>query len=248
MRTITLAFILAISAACTAQQGPFFVSSVQALSDTCKFSTGSGATPVQLAAIDTTIDVRADPALSIAVEVSGADDFSTSTSQPPVQVGGRLLAPAGKEHGIVQKVVLRYASKPAIPGINANTVDSYPLGGVLSGKTMMPIELFGPLLRSKLKDLSPSNEDTYALKVSFEVHGVLDQSQTPWHTPAYSMDLTLVNSDVTCAPPADNRFIRFPNATAPCYSAGVFRRVNPTDCCGLAPGTVDGRPGCDRSL
>lgn len=261
MRTfIVPLFFAAVSTGCAPQQGPFFISSVTKFPTNCEYpkSTSGSTSPTPLFSEPLTIDVRADPSYTVAAEISGADDFASTSAQPPVQVGGRTLSPGAKEHGIIQKVVLRYAFKtdgasgPAIRGITPNvTQDTYPLGGVVTPKMVVPVDLFGPLIRSKFADdgvVIPSNGELYPLRVSFEVHGVLDQSQTPWHTQAYSVDLTYVKSEVTCPAPGDQRFVRFQNASQTCFSQGVGRRIGQTDCCGLTPETVDGRPGCDIRL
>lgn len=245
MRTITLVSFVAI-AACTPQQGPFYISAVRSMDPgTCAVPMmGTGA---QVAGFFT-VDVRADPALWVLAEIGGNDDFASPTGQPSLTVGTRTLAAASREHGVVQKVLLRYASKPPIPGITANTVDTEALTGVLGTKTQLTVPLFGNILRSKLRDLVPSNDDTYDFNVSFEVHGILDQSGVAWHTPAYTLNMTLVNSEVNCAPPFDNRFKRFTDPRLFCASVGVTRRVLTSDCCELTPDQTNGTPGCDKRL
>jgi hypothetical protein len=241
--------------ACTPGNGPLFVSSVQnnvasvgMTGATC--ISGTGVTSMFL-------DVAATPAVEVAASISGHVQYFAA--QQPLVVGTtrQLASPATRERLIVQRVFLRYASKPAIPGLTATVTDSVPRTLILSSETkgdvQLSVPLFGANAQAKLAALAPSNTDSFQFTATFEIQGVTDPAGAEFRTPPMSIPITLVKSEVTCATPNDQRLKQFSNPAQParaCTFNGLNRRLNTGDCCLKVDAAGDpvidvNEPGCD---
>jgi hypothetical protein len=197
------------------------------------------------------VDVAAsDPDVRVLVRLEGQDLFTSATSQPPLTSGTRTLAPAGRDTARIEKVELRYASKPAIPGIVTGgareTVDTIALVAPATEDVLMPVPLFGREMVRRLNELGPDNEASYDVTVTFEVHGSMVLSGSTFRTSPTPFSVRVVKSQVTC-PGSDQRLARFEPAVVPALQAcsyfGVGRRFTDQQCCSNAANS--GRPGCE---
>lgn len=249
-KLVTISMLVAMSA-CTAGNGPFYVAAVRPINDaTCGVVTTK---EVFLSRFDL-VDVRAEPNVWVTAQLSGGAEFADMTAQPPLIItGGRTVAPASRDRGVVQRIVLRYASRPAIPGLTAAVTDIIPVEGLINSaggnELHMRVPLFGPNARAKLRDLAPSDEDSFQFSSSFEFQGVLDPSGAEWRAAPVSVPMTLVKSAFVCTDPVDQRVRTFAGGSR-CVSAGVNQvgstRVSAGSCCNNG-GMIDlSTPGCDR--
>lgn len=248
MRQFSILLSLLTVVGCTTGNSPLYVSRVRAIDQ--KTCIPLGETVLQ-GSFDL-IDVAADPQATVYAVLSGGPDFFAG--QPQQQVGTRLLAPAGRDGAIVQKIVLRYTSKPPIPGLSASVTDTILKTVTItkdSDEAFIPVELFGPNARAKLRALAPSNTDTYQFVTNFEFQGVTSLSNVEFKTSPIPIPMTLVKSEVTCSP-EDPRLKRF-STPQPCFSAGVETRLvgNTGLCCNAGIDSATGQPritaepGCD---
>lgn len=128
MTRTSLLSVACLVCSCGAPQGPISVRAIfpfvpdMATPPSCSLEAGDfGQGAFSL------VDVAAqDPDARILVELQGQAVFSQATSQPPLQVGTRILAPGGRDSARFERIELRYSSRPSIPGITANTVDTVP--------------------------------------------------------------------------------------------------------------------------
>lgn len=256
MRTSALLSLLLVSA-CAPQSGPLYVTSVQP-----NLVGMMGCEPPQNDALIVsgfgTIDVAAPPDLVVWANIGGMPQYFQVQSQPPliVNTGGQQqqIAASGRERLMLQRVVLRYSSRPAIPGLTATVTDTIPRSVPVtpeSTRVTMQIPLFGPNALARLAQLSPSNTDTYQFTSTFEIQGVSDPTGAEIKLQPVSMPMTLVKSEVTCAAPNDPRLKRYDNLTArSCTFIGALRRFSRGDCCNRvdASGNPEldlNTPGCD---
>jgi hypothetical protein len=194
------------------------------------------------------VDVAAqDPELSILVELSGSDLFAQNTSQPPLTLtGGRVLAGGGRDRPRVERVDLRYVSRPTIPGITANTVDSVRVTATANEDLLIPVPLFGREMTRRLNELPPDNAASYDVTVNFEFVGTMVLSGAPIRTESTPFSFRVVKSEVTCAG-TDTRLARFATGTPlqiqACSYFGVEQRFTANQCC--SNGVNAGQPGCE---
>jgi hypothetical protein len=249
--SITSALMMVGLSGCTAGNGPFYVVAVYPIIP----ATCSAAPPTTMGGGITrfaVMDVRAEPHLWVSAQLGGPTQFFDTVNQPPMTLfGGRQIAPPGRDRANVRNVVLRYSSRPPIPGLTATVTDTIPIAANLSadnlGQVSLPVPLFGPNARNKLRDLVESNEDTFDFTSTLEIQGVLDQSGAEWRTAPFSMPMTLVKSAFNCRDPnVDQRVRTFPGGQF-CNSLGVNQRVDANSCCDEPTGMpIPGVAGCDR--
>jgi hypothetical protein len=245
--------LLSLCSACSAGNGPLYLSSVRSSVP------GPGACTAAKDPVTSIglLDVAADPEVEVTAFITGMADFYNPEAQPRVITGSQQLAPASRERLLVQRVLLRYSSKPAIPGLTASITDT--VARTLALPPASPLEvpiqvpLFGPNVLKKLQALQASNTDSFAFTSTFEIQGVTQPSGAEFSTPPFSMPMTLVKTEVTCSTVNDQRLKRFSSATPQiraCSFIGLNKRFGPGDCCL----TVDAmgnpaldltQPGCD---
>ncbi|MBM4784038.1 MAG: hypothetical protein GQE15_40730 [Archangiaceae bacterium] len=248
MRQFSILLSLLTVVGCTSGTSPIYVSRLRALDpQTCAPLAEEFITP----GFDL-IDVAADPQASVFAVLSGGADFFSN--QPAQTVGTRTIAPTGRDGVMVQRIVLRYTSKPPIPGLAASVTDTIFKTVTItkeSEEAIITVPLFGPNARAKLRSLGASNTDTYQFVSTFEFQGVTTQSNFEFKTGAIPVPMTLVKSEVTCSP-EDPRLKRFTTPQT-CFSAGVNNRLvgNTALCCnaGIDPATgqprITAEAGCD---
>jgi len=238
-------------AACAPAQGPIYVEQIQPVQvagSSCNF------VPMADIYIDQfrLLDVAAgEPDVNLILRVKGAD--ITNAAQPPLNVGGRELEPAGRDKPEILRTVLRYTttSRPALPGFTTALVDTLPATAKVGNPTLFPVSLFGPRAREKLADLAPSNTDTYDVVVSIELQGQFLPSTQPWRAAPVSFPVRIVKSEVKCPGGNTNRLQRYNPADARglqrlCTYSGLEARVTEASCCTNAPNMPDPSiPGCD---
>jgi hypothetical protein len=239
-----LAFL--VVTACGAPQGPVFVRGIfpylpDPMAGTCDLEVSD----FQVGAL-TLLDVSAaDPDVRVLVELSGQDTFTQTTTQPPLTVGTRILAPAGRDRIRFERIDLRYASRPSIPGISANTVDSIPFTATSGNDIRFPVPLLGREMVRRLNELPNDNAASFDVTVSFEIVGQMVLSGAPIRTETTPFPLRIVKSEVACM--GDPRLARFsamtPVGARPCSYFGIGQRFTPTQCCSAA-GNM-GLPGCE---
>lgn len=259
MRICLLLLSILTTAACTPGVGPLYIASINKSFITPMIGTcGPEKDPLTNLGV---IDVAAGPDMEISATIGGVEDYFAG-QQGTIVSSGQILAPASREHLTVQKVFVRYASKPAIPGLTpgpegqaaciaAGKCDLIPRTLLLSNtssKPVMQVPLFGNNARAKLEALSASNLDSFQFTVTFEIQGISEPAGSEFRTPPVSIPLTLVKSEVTCAAASDQRLKRYINpapATRGCNFIGATRRFGAADCCNN-PTVVDpSEPGCD---
>lgn len=237
----------AVVSGCTAGNGPFYVAAIRPLDAECNFQADRGISGFQL------IDVAADPDVYVAVEIGGFSDFSETLTQPPLVVNGRRLTAPQRDRALIQSVVLRYSSRPAIPGFNASVVDTMPLAIPVNPQTeevVISTPIFGPNARTRFRDMPSANSDVFAFTVTLEFQGVTEPSNSAFRTTPVAFPIReLTKSEIACPNPADTRMNRYVNGLF-CNYIGNGQRVTNTDCCGLTSvSDVDvSRPGCDKPL
>lgn len=257
MRTclpLIVAVMSLLGSACTPGNGPLFVNSVRT---SVSGPTGCIPTKENVTSIGM-VDVAAPPELEVTAFIGGAKDFFSPTAQPPLSVtSGQLLSSTSRERLVIQKVFLRYSSKPAIPGLTATITDVVPRTLVLSvdspTEISLQVPLFGANARAKLEALSPSNADSFQFTSTFEIQGVTEPGGAEFRTPPISMPMTLVKTEVTCSTPNDQRLKRFSSPAQGlrgCSFLGLNRRFGPGDCCLTVdasgnPALDLSQPGCD---
>jgi hypothetical protein len=193
------------------------------------------------------VDVAAqDPDARILVELQGQAIFTQTTSQPPLQVGARVLAPGGRDSARFERIELRYSSRPSIPGITANTVDTVPFTAAAGADLRVPVPLFGREMVRRLNELPPDNAASFDLTVSFEIIGSMVLSGAPIRTESTPFPIRIVKSEVACMG-TDTRLARFTPNLSPglraCSYFGLGQRFTATQCC-TAAGNM-GQPGCE---
>jgi hypothetical protein len=251
--------------ACQAQQVPIVISKVSLLRGTptaCETEPpGEGLVGLSL------LDVAArDAEFWVWTELTGFEALAQATAQPPVQIGTRVLASAGRDRVRFDRVELRYTSKPTMPGVvNAGSaresVDTIPLAlPPGAGTVVATVPLLGKTLVKAFNDLPPTTvgDSTaptagYDLSVTFQIVGSLTESATPIRTDAFSFPIRVVKSDVGSAPgaikcdPNDLRLAPFNPGTAAgaraCNYYGVGRRFGSSQCCSNAAN--NGQLGCE---
>jgi hypothetical protein len=231
---------------CGAPQGPVFVSAIfpylpDNMAGACQLETPD----FQVGGL-TLLDVAAaEPDVRILVELEGQDTFTQTTTQPPLTVGTRTLAPAGRDRVRFERIDLRYASRPSIPGISANTVDSIPFTATAGGDVRFPVPLLGREMVRRLNELPNDNAAGFDLTVSFEIVGRMTQSGALIRTETTPFPIRIVKSEVNCM--GDPRLARFSAMTPPgaraCSYFGIGQRFTPSQCCSAA-GNM-GLPGCE---
>lgn len=248
MRQFSILLSLLTVVGCTNGNSPLYVSRLRALDQqTCAPLAEEVITP----GFDL-VDVAADPQASVFAVLSGGADFFAG--QPSQAVGNRVLAQTGRDSLIVQRIVLRYTSKPPIPGLAASVTDTIFKTVTItkdSDEAIITVPLFGPNARAKLRSLAASNTDTYQFVSNFEFQGVTALSNVEFKTTSIPVPMNLVKSEVTCSP-EDPRLKRFVTPQT-CFSAGVNNRLvgNTTLCCnaGIDPATgqprITAEAGCD---
>ncbi len=243
-----------LGSGCTPGNGPLFVNNVRS-----SVSGTSGCLPSKESVASLgLVDVAAPPEIEVSAFLGGVKEYFDPAAQVPLVVtGGQVLSSSSRERLVVQKVFLRYSSKPAIPGLTATITDVIPRTLVLSvnspGEISLQVPLFGANARAKLEALSPSNADSFQFTSTFEIQGVTEPGGSEFRTPPVSMPMTLVKTEVTCSTPNDQRLKRFSTA-APllngCSFLGLNRRFGPGDCCLTVdasgnPALDLSQPGCD---
>lgn len=243
-----------IALACTPGNGPLYVSSVKnnvlltsmTLGTVC---TGRGDVSSMF------VDVAATPDIEVSASLAGFREYFGG--QQPLTVGTQPLGAVNRERLVIQKVVIRYSSRPAIPGLTATTTDTVPRTQLLSNETpadlALSVPLFGPSARARLEALAASNADSFQFTSTFEIHGVTEPGGSEFRTPPVSIPMTLVKTEVTCSTPNDQRLKRYSNpaqATRGCTFNGLNRRFGPGDCCLTVdaagnPALDLSQPGCD---
>lgn len=254
MRQLILSLAVVIGTGCTPGIGPLAVSAIQPYKPNCEFPDDDS---LGVNSFDT-VDVAADPKIMLVATISGGEFFASNSSQPPLVVGGRVIAPESRDSITIQRVNIRYTAKPPIPGLGASVVDVIPLTGIISRDAptlRMGFPLFGAIARKQFRSLGASNVDPpIQFTASFEFQGVTT-SGAEIRTAPVPLPMNLIKSEITCAT-ADPRIRRFesPSATeaSACFSAGIGVRLgnNPMLCCdALDPMTQTPRvtptPGCD---
>lgn len=254
MRQLILSLAVVIGAACTPGVGPLAVTNVQPYKGNCEFPE---ADELGINRFET-VDVAADPKIMLVATISGGEFFASAAAQPPLVVGGRTLAPEGRDSITIQRLNVRYTAKPPIPGLGASVVDTVAMTGLISRDVptlRFGFQLFGPTARKQFRALGASNTDPpIQFTASFEFQGVTT-SGAEVRTAPVPVPMNIIKSEITCAS-ADPRIRRFddPNATenSTCFSAGIGRRLanDATLCCNqIDPMTsaprVTSTPGCD---
>ncbi len=253
MKYFPIMFSLALTA-CTTSQGPVYVQRVSPIVDT-----GMGCGIIDDDTIIITdvplLDIAAgEPDVSVTLHIGGFDEFFSIESNPPLAVtGGRQLAAGGRDRVLIQQIVLRYASKPSIPGITAQLTDTIPKVVPVSrpGEFRIFSPLFGSNARARLEALSPSNTDKFQFTTTIEVQGVTEPGGTPWRSQPIAMPITLVKSEVSCPGQASTKLKRYTSAgDAPtvaetlCKYRGLGRRMTQDDCCTVFRPEI---PGCEQA-
>lgn len=255
MRTcLPLIVVMSLASACTPGNGPLFVSSVRS---SVSGVGGCVASKEPISSLGL-VDVAAPPEIEITAFLGGMTDFFNGAAQPPVLVtGGQQLAASSRERLVVQRVFLRYSSRPAIPGLTATITDAVPRTLLVTpaspSEVSLQVPLFGANARAKLEALSPSNADSFQFTSTFEIQGVTEPSGTEFRTAPVSMSMTLVKTEVTCSTPNDQRLKRFSSPSQlirGCSFLGLNRRFGPGDCCLTVdasgnPALDLSQPGCD---
>jgi len=247
--------LLSLCSACSAGNGPLYLSSVRSSVP------GPGACTAAKAPVTSIglLDVAAAPEVEVTAFITGMADFYNPEAQPRVITGSQQLAPASRERLLVQRVLLRYSSKPAIPGLTASITDTVArtlaLPPASSLEVPIQVPLFGPNVLKKLQALQASNTDPpFAFTSTFEIQGVTQPSGAEFSTPPFSMPMTLVKTEVTCSTMNDQRLKRFSSATPQirgCSFIGLNKRFGPGDCClkvdanGQPIADPSFEPGCD---
>lgn len=253
MRTLTLIALLALAAGCTSGNSPIYVRSMRPL-----FPAGTTCAPpmdekVAIGNLEL-IDVAATPDFEVLAVLGGMSDYFAAQSQSQIALAsGNRLTADGRDRLTVQRVVLRYSSRPAIPGVTASLTDTYPITIPITKETsdvFVPIPLFGKNVRDQLAKLSASNTDPpFQFVSTFEVQGVASSGQE-FRTDPISFPMGLVKSEVTCMT-ADPRIQRYNGSgTASCQFVGINQRIGPSLCCNQVDAsgnpTLDfSRSGCD---
>lgn len=245
MKVIALLVATVGFASCTSGNGPFYISAFPAFNADCILEEDIFRSRF------TTLDVAAEPEVLVGVRLSGFSEFSDSQSQPPIIIGTRRLTAPQRDRALVQRVVLRYSSRPSIPGISASLVDTIPLTIPMTpvgDEYRFAIPFLGPNARQRLRDLPASNSDAYVFTTMIELQGITEPSGVEWRTtPVPFSAERLVKSEVTCNNPADNRLKSLGSAF--CVYRGDGVRLTTNDCCNLAtPNDVSTDRGCDFPL
>jgi hypothetical protein len=248
-RTSLLLSVACLLCSCGAPQGPIsvrgifpFVPDTMATPPICSLEAGDfGQGAFSL------VDVAAEePDARILVELQGQALFAQGTSQPPLQVGTRTLAAGGRDSARFERIELRYASRPSIPGITANTVDTIPFTAASGTDLRVPVPLFGREMIRRLKELPSDNLASFDVTVSFEIIGTMVLSGAPIRTESTPFPIRLVKSEVNCMG-MDTRLARFrPNldpTLRACSYFGLGQRFTTAQCCS-EPGNA-GQPGCE---
>lgn len=252
MRQLIVIVAVVCGTSCTTGVGPLAVTSIQPYKLTCEFPAEDD---LNITSIET-MDVASDPKVTLVATISGGEFFETAQAQPALVVGGKTIAPEGRDSITIQRVNLRYTARPPIPGLGASVVDTVPLTGLISSAVptlRIAFPLFGPTARKQFRALGASNTDpAIQFTSSFEFVGVTT-SGAEIRTAPVPIPMNLVKSEITCAT-TDPRIRRFTdgNAFDGCFSAGFARRLanEPSLCCNkLDPTTqtplVTATPGCD---
>ncbi|MBL8920916.1 MAG: hypothetical protein JNJ54_18785 [Myxococcaceae bacterium] len=255
MRTSALIIAGLLAAGCTPGVGPIYVEKLRPIIQTAN---GCGLAMEETAIITRLdlIDVAATPDFEVVAALGGLADFFSNQSQPGVVLSdNRRLNPDARERLMVQRILLRYSSRPAIPGITATMTDTIPLVTPITRentKVQLVIPLFGKNVRDQLARLSPSNTDPpYQFVSTFELQGTM-MSGAEFRTDPVSFPMNLVKSEVNCTSPADPRLERYSPAdrALSCNFVGLGKRIGSNFCCNNLDGTGNpaldfGRLGCD---
>lgn len=253
MRNLTLIALFALTAGCTTGNSPLYVQWLRPL-----LPMGSTCAPpmdekVGIGNLEL-IDVAASPDFEVLAVLGGMEDYFAAQSQTQVSLtSGNRLNSDGRDRLTVQRVVLRYASRPPIPGITASLTDTYPISIPITKDTtdvLVPIPLFGTNARKALANLSPSNTDPpFQFSTTFEIQGVA-VSGAEFRTDPFTFPMGLVKSEVQCTT-ADTRIVRYNGTgTLSCQFVGLGQRIGPSLCCNNVDAagnpTLDfTRSGCD---
>ncbi|MDP3504586.1 MAG: hypothetical protein Q8S33_29880 [Myxococcales bacterium] len=259
MRTCLLTLTSFTLLACTPGNGPIFVSSVKGNTLATSMMAASTCVPTSGDVTSLFVDAAAGPDAEVLAVLAGYIQYF-GTKQPLVVglANPTIVAPVGLERFVVQRVLLRYASRPTIPGLTASVTDTVTLTRVITSTTPVDITvsvpLFGPNARDRIAALSGSNTDPpYQFTSTFELQGVIEPSGAEFKTQPFPMPITLVKSEVICSTAQDQRLKRFRNAaiaTRACFSSSLGRRLDSSDCClkvdmNGTPEIDANEPGCD---
>ncbi|MCU0702129.1 MAG: hypothetical protein MUC96_37005 [Myxococcaceae bacterium] len=253
MRTTSLLLSLLFTLGCTPGVGPVFVSKVESLVGTCippSSMAGAGAPPAALSLVDV---AASQPSATMAVTLGGLEVIKSAASNPPLIVGGRTLATAGRENVRIESVSLRYTSRlvgsnsrAGIAGLD-RVEDTVTLNRYVDGMAnVIVVPLFGAGARRVFEEgLVASNEDVYDMTVTFQVRGTLQPSTQPISTELVPVSFRLVKSAVDCA--GEARLGRVASGTpisdVECSYFGINRKFTQAQCCTtLGDPSV---PGCE---
>jgi hypothetical protein len=235
MKKLFSVLVLLGAIGCTSSQGPIYIRGFKSFN----FVPMEGCVPEDDATVFLTniglLDVAGeDPDVRVYTELGGLAALEATTGQPPLLVGTRILASPGRDNARVERIVLRYASRPAIPGLTDTLVDTILTTFVLADATeaRMTTPLFGPNAWQRLRDLPRNNSDEYQVTVSIEVQGTLQPSATPFRTEAVPFPIRrLIKSDVQGCMGNDTRLSRYLQPNLFCTYAGLGQRFTQAQCC-----------------
>jgi hypothetical protein len=247
MRSIALISFIVLGTACTPGNSPLYVDRVRPLLPMGTGCSLSDDENLLIRNLDL-IDVAATPDFEVAAVVRGMADFFSVQSQPGIVLssGNRLTADA-RDRITLTRILLRYSSRPAIPGITASLTDTIPITVVITREAqqvIVPVPLFGKNVRDQLAKLSPSNTDPpFQFVSTFELQGTT-MSGAEVRTDPVPFPMNMVKSEVTCTS-ADTRLIRYtnPGVAASCQFAGLGQRLGPSSCCNQLD--ASGNPSLD---
>lgn len=251
MRISTLLIVTLVAAGCTPGVGPIYVEKLRPI---IQNGNGGCGTPTEESAIITRlnlIDVAATPDFEVAAAIGGLADFFSNQSQPGVVLAdNRRLNPDARERLMIQRILLRYSSRPAIPGVTATLTDTIPLVTPITRentKVQLVVPLFGKNVRDQLARLSPSNTDPpFQFVTTFEIQGTM-MSGAEFRTDPVSFPMNLVKSEVSCPRMNDPRLVRYSPAdqALSCNFLGLDKRLDSSACCDNLD--ASGNPALDFS-